>query len=848
MSVPVGSRLGPYEILASVGAGGMGEVYRARDTRLERDVAIKILPAGFVADADRLRRFEQEARAAGALNHPNILVIHDVGTTGGFPYVVSELLEGETLRDRLREGSPSLRKAIQYALQIAHGLAAAHDKGIVHRDLKPENLFVTSDGRLKILDFGLAKLTQGALSAAEMGAPTVGATEPGIVLGTAGYMSPEQVRGLPVDHRADIFSLGVILYELLSGTRAFHRDSAAETMTAILNEEPPALDSVKPVPAGLARIVERCLEKRPNERFQSARDLGFALEAASSGSSAQTIAATGTPGRLRAFRAVALAALAAAIVAAAAFLLGRSTARSELPAFQPLTFRRGTVTSGRFAPDGRTIVYSAAWDASVSEVFTTRSERPESRSMGLPPAIVLGVSSKGELAILLTTDRNLGTAVGTLARLPMVGGTPRPLLEQVMDADWAPDGERLCVLRRVQTNERQIEFPIGQVLVRGSVSFPRVSPMGDRVAYSGADGIQVVDLSGRRTVLSTSPPFRYGLAWSPRGDEVWFTAGEQATNRALYAVDLSGKQRLVSRTPGSLNIHDVSTDGRVLLSQGFGRFSVAVCCLGGASERELAVLTRSQLSGLAADGQATLISEGAETAGGLDGVPYLLSTDGAQRLRLGAGRPLALSPDAKRALSFLPAPPRLIELSTGPGDPRSVDLAELTPCTTPRCAAWSADGQRLFLIAHEEGRPARIFVRRSEKSWQPVTPEGVFNAGSWAIAPRAEKVAALGPDGTVSLYSVDDGPPHPLVGESGTPVHWSADGAWLYLRGPGDVPARVYRRNLLTDRVEPWKELIPADAAAVIIIDGPILSADGRSYAYGVGRTFNDLYLAVGLK
>ncbi|MGH9312610.1 MAG: protein kinase domain-containing protein [Vicinamibacterales bacterium] len=844
----IGNRLGPYEILAPIGAGGMGEVYRARDTRLDRDVAVKVLPAGFVADADRLRRFEQEARAAGALNHPNILVIHDVGTTGAFPYVVSELLEGETLRERLREGSFSLRKAIRSAVQIAQGLAAAHDKGIVHRDLKPENLFVTTDGRLKILDFGLAKLTQGARSSAEMGASTVGATEPGIVLGTAGYMSPEQVRGLPADHRADIFSLGVILYELLSGTRAFHRDSAAETMTAILNEEPPALDSVKPVPAGLARIVERCLEKRPEERFQSARDLGFALEAASSGSSAQSIATTGVTGRRgTALRALAATAL-AAIVAAAAFVGGRYTARSDHASFQPLTFRRGTLNGARFAPDGRTIVYSAAWDASASDVFTTRSERPESRSMGLPPAIVLSVSSKGELAILLTADRNLGTAIGTLARLPMIGGTPRPLLEGVYDADWAPDGERLCVLRRVQTNEDQIEFPIGQVLVRGSVRFPRVSPRGDRVAYSGEEGIEVVDLSGRRTVLSTSPPFRYGLAWSPRGDEVWFTAGEQGTNRALYAVDLSGKQRLVSRTPGSLNIHDVSTDGRVLLSQGFGRFRVAVCCPGGASERELAVLTRSRLSGLAADGQAVLISEGAEIAGGLDGVPYLLSTDGAQPLRLGVGRPLALSPDAKRALCFLPSPPRLIELPTGPGDPRPVDLAGLTPCSYPRCAAWSADGQRLFLVAREEGRPPRVFVKLRDKSWQAVTPEAFITADGWAIAPRGDKVAARDPGGSVSLYSVDGAPPRPLAGELGTPVHWSADGAWLYLREPGDSPARVYRRNLLTDRVERWKDLLPGDAAAVVSIEGPMLTADGRTYAYGVNRVFNDLYLAVGLK
>jgi hypothetical protein len=480
-------------------------------------------------------------------------------------------------------------------------------------------------------------------------------------------------------------------------------------------------------------------------------------------------------------------------------------------------------------------------------VFTTRSEGPESQALDLPPAILLSVSLKGELAILLTADRNIGSAFGTLARLPIIGGTPRPLLEGVLDADWAPDGERLAILRRGPGNERQIEFPAGNTLVRGGVSWPRVSPKGDHVAYISEKGIEVADLSGRRTVLSSSPPFRYALAWSPRGDQIWFTAGEGATNRALYSVDLSGKQRLVFRAPGSLSIYDVSADGRVLLTQGFGRYGVVACCPGGGSEREFAVLTRSTVGGLAADGQALLISEAAETAAGVDGVPYLLRTSGAQPVRLGSGRPLALSPDAKRALCFLPSPARLVELPTGPGDPQPVDLKGLIPCALPRCASWSADGQRLFLVAHEEGRPSRIFVRLPGKPWQPVTPEGISTAIAWAAAPRGDMVA-VGADSGVTLYSVDGAPARPLAGEHGMPIHWSADGTWLYLRAPGDAPARVYRRNLLTDRVEPWKELMPADPAAVILLDGPVLSGDGRTYVYGYNRVLNDLYLAVGLK
>ena len=298
MTLTAGSRLGPYEILSAIGAGGMGEVYRARDPRLRRDVAIKVLPVAFSTDVDRLHRFEQEARAAAALNHPNILAVFDIGREANAPFIVSELLEGATLRDR-PAGPVPVRKAVAYAVAIARGLAAAHEKGITHRDLKPENLFITTDDRVKILDFGLAKLTSDPSAANAL--ETVTQTEPGAVLGTVGYMSPEQVRGLAVDHRADLFALGVVLYELVSGQRAFRRDTAAETMTAILNEPPPDLRATeRPMPPALARIIERCLEKSPAARFQTASDLAFALEALSDASgSASAVGAADAAGAAR---------------------------------------------------------------------------------------------------------------------------------------------------------------------------------------------------------------------------------------------------------------------------------------------------------------------------------------------------------------------------------------------------------------------------------------------------------------------------------------------------------------------------------------------------------------------
>ena len=375
MSLPAGSRLGPYEILAPLGAGGMGEVYRARDSRLGRDVAIKVLPSSFSNDPDRLRRFEQEARAAGLLNHPNVTAVYDIGTVDGAPYVVSELLEGETLRARLSGGALGPRRAVDYAIQIAHGLSAAHEKGIVHRDLKPENLFVTKDGRVKILDFGLAKLTQADSSGPQTNLPTApvnAGTEPGMVLGTLGYMSPEQVRGRTADARSDIFSFGAILYEMLSGRRAFQRDTAADTMSAILREDPPDLSSTnRQLPPVLDRIVHHCLEKDPEARFHSAHDLAFQLQFPAtdeiSGIAAAPAAKRRTPTALLALGAIALL-LAAGLTT---LVLRRpvtatSTARVvrfAVPIPPGTTYAPGDISRGlSISPDGTRLVIEAIYN------------------------------------------------------------------------------------------------------------------------------------------------------------------------------------------------------------------------------------------------------------------------------------------------------------------------------------------------------------------------------------------------------------------------------------------------------------------------------------------------------
>ncbi|MGZ4824800.1 MAG: serine/threonine-protein kinase, partial [Terriglobales bacterium] len=398
MSVAVGNRLGPYEILAPIGAGGMGEVYRAHDFRLGRDVAVKIIPSSFAADANRLRRFEQEARAAAALNHPNILAVYDIGSHDECPYIVSELLEGQTLRDRLRDGPLPIRKVVDYALQIARGLAAAHDRGIVHRDLKPDNIFITQDGRVKILDFGLAKLTRPETGIEDQ-TRTV-ESDPGTVLGTVGYTSPEQVRGKKAYSLSDLFSFGAVLYEMISGKRAFKGDSPADTLSAILKEEPPELTATNlNVPPSLDRIVRHCLEKNPEERFRSAHDVAFALENVSHTSQSSVAIPTASKIRQIGWLTSLLLTLAFVAVAAGAFVVWRGMRHNSLPTFRRLTFERGMILSARFAADGRNVIYGASWESKPVRLFSTPYDSPQARPLEVESASLLGISRSGEMAL-----------------------------------------------------------------------------------------------------------------------------------------------------------------------------------------------------------------------------------------------------------------------------------------------------------------------------------------------------------------------------------------------------------------------------------------------------------------
>jgi Tol biopolymer transport system component len=868
-TLAAGTQLGPYEILALIGAGGMGEVYRARDTRLGREVAVKILPGEFASDAARLRRFELEARAASALNHPNILTIFDIGADAQPPFVVSELLEGETLRERLGGGPLPLRKALDYGLQVAHGLAAAHDKGIVHRDLKPENIFITKDGRAKILDFGLAKvITPQPISGAPAGqsdskteAPTLTRAEtgPGVVLGTISYLSPEQLRGKQIDHRADIFAFGSILFEMLTGQRAFKRESDVETMHAILKEDPlESSGAGRRLPAPLERVVRHCLEKNPEERFRSAHDLAFDLSMLTGLSG---LTATSMVLGLRARRLSRPiwkwlgAAVVVGILALASYVIGSRMGGGTLPSFHQLTFNRGAIFNARFARQSDTIVYSASWSGDPVDVFSMRAETPESRPVGLPNTNLLSISSLGEMALQLNS-RHIFHLVrrGTLARMPLAGGAPREVLEHVEAADWSPDGQSLAVVRWVDRRTR-LEYPIGNVLYEtdGYITNARVSPKGDSIAFfdhrvHGDDrgAVAVIDLAGNKRALTAEWSSGEGVAWSSSGDEVWFTASKGGEAFALYGVTLEGKQRMIMRAPVGVVVNDISGDGRVLLTTQTQSTPMIGLAPGETKERDLSWLDWVRLGDLSPDGR-TLLFVHAGQGSGANYATYLRKTDGSPAMRLGEGEGKALSPDGKWALAVLYSPPQLTLLPTGAGQVRRLERHGIERYDGAG-ACWLPDGKRVCFVGTALDQTVRYYVQDIDGGPpRPITPDGVKGR---LVSPDGRLVVAEDSDERKVLYSIDGGEPRAIPGlaREDSVARWSSDPGWVYVYRRNELPLKVFRLELATGRKQPLREVMPSDPAGITGTIRILLTPDAKGYVYAFARNLFQLHLVDGLK
>jgi eukaryotic-like serine/threonine-protein kinase len=861
MNLTPGARLGPYEIVSPLGAGGMGEVYRARDTRLKREVAIKVLPQAFSLDGDRLRRFEQEALATAALNHPNILAVFDIGTNEGSPYVVSELLEGETLRERLRGGAIAMRKTLDYGLQIAHGLAAAHEKGIIHRDLKPENLFLTKDGRVKILDFGLAKLTQ-ADSGAHTSLPTLThATEAGVVLGTAGYMSPEQVRGVAVDARSDIFSFGAILYEMLSGKRAFHGETAADTMSAILREDPPELNETnRSVSPALERMVQHCLEKNPEQRFHSASDIAFDLEHLSgvSGTTARA-AVTAVAGRPRGKLLAGVAGVVglAVVMLGLGWWLGRGRGPAAMAEYQQITFRTGSIGNARFTPDG-SIVYSASWDGGDDQLYMSRTDDPGSRELGIKDAELLSISKGGELAIRLNTAYHSGYArSGTLARVPLSGGTPREVLENVGDADWSANGESMAIVRYVpENNHWRLEYPIGKVLLDSInwISHPKISPDGKWVAFAdhenpGGDdegSLAVIGADGqeKEKKLSSGWTSLQGILWSPAGDEIWFTSTNTGSAANPRAVTLSGKLRTITNVPGGMWLQDLR-NGTVLTVANHARLGIRGLAPGGKEEHELGWFGWSELRDISRDGRKILFEEEGD-GGGPNYTVYLRDTDGSPPARIGEGLALAISPDTKWAITKRAKGGPLNLVPTGAGESRQLTHDDVSY----GAARFFPDGKRLLASGIEAGHGGRDYlIDLGSGDSKPVTPEGTAGV---VISPDGKSVAVRAPDGKRGVWALEGGDFHPIPGIESKDIiiGWTPDGEWVYVAPikRGAKAVTVYRVNVQTGKMEPWRTFGEETGTQGSTVVAPHLSSDGTAYAYLYVRRLSEAYVVTGLK
>jgi eukaryotic-like serine/threonine-protein kinase len=859
MPLASGTKLGPYEIQSPIGAGGMGEVYRARDTRLGRDVAVKILPQHLSSHPELKERFEREARAISSLNHPRICILHDVGHQNGIDFLVMEYLEGQSLADRLKKGPLPLKETLKMGMEVCEALEVAHRAGIVHRDLKPGNIMFTKTGA-KLMDFGLAKaVSVGAdsgaqnaplLSAAQtvsVASPMTPLTTAGTVIGTIQYMSPEQIEGKPSDARSDIFALGAVLYESATGQRPFDGKSQISVASAILEKDPEPISKFQPLaPASFERVVNTCLEKNPDDRFQSAHDVRLALKWTSESQLQPAEPAAATPAnKLTNYVPWVAAAIFAALAAAAIFLGPKEKVLSE---YSVVSYREGTVQGARFSQDGQTIIYAGKWEGAPVELSVARVGSPESRPLGIPPGTIASVSATDELAVLLgCEDVYFLECGGTLATVSLAGGSPRKLAEHIAFADWSRDGAQFLVAR-VSSAGSQIEYPIGHVLLQkksGWYGDPRFSPDGKWIAYEdhgelGNDEgqLKIMDLNANQK-LAISTESLEGLAWTPDGKEVWFAGASNAGwADTIYATTLSGKKRAILTLP-YLRLYDIAKDGRVLLAREDWRRQIRGFFPGDSADHPYSWLDDTGVTAITADGRFISFVEA--------GIPYFIEddylayyrpTDGSPAVRLGAGE-VAISPDGKWVAISGRGHKKIQLQPIGAGESRELSAPGLTDFNH---FVWSDDNRYIAYEAQSEQKLRTVYV------------QDVAGAAPLLISDHAnDSIPVLSSDGSIivlvdqfkgiSIYPVKGGGPLPAKGTEASeiPIRFVRADRFLLVAKPAGSELILTLVDLTTGRREPWKRL-PTDAGAQGQHALLAVTPDLKYYAYPVPRYSSNLY------
>jgi len=857
-----GDRLGPFEILAPLGAGGMGEVYRARDTRLDRTVAIKVLPAELVnAPGRRIERFRQEARAIARITHPNICTLHDVGEDGSSIFLVMEHVDGQTLSQRLEDGPLPTPVALRVAIGIADALDHAHRHGVIHRDLKPANVMLTRDG-VKLLDFGVAKLKERDEESLRTATQTEHLTDVGTIVGTVAYMAPEQIDGSELDARSDLFSFGVVLFEMVSGRRPFAGDSRATLMAAIVAADPPPFSSLQlQIPEALERLIRRCLAKHPDDRWQTARDLAAELRWVAEGGSAATTTAPGIVHRTR--RTALLSGLAGAAVAA---IVGAATLWSVWPAtgiaeYAPVTFRRGVVSSARFAPDGQSVVYSAAWEGQPYTAYHVSPAAPAGRDLLLKDSRVLSISRAGDLAVLLG-PQNIEQSFGvrTLARIPLIGGTRRDLLTGVVDADWISGGDSLAVIRDPGGGRPwTVEFPSGTIVHEATSAWSlRVSPDGSRVAFfegpilfgsAPQAQLTVIDKSGRTTTLSKNLS-AFGLAWAPSGREIWFTATRPGLAAPhLRAVSLAGVERQIHRAPDWLVLHDISADGKVLVSRNTIHISLACKPHGDTRERDLTWLLSSAPRGLSANGERVIFEDELGAAPSGNPMLYARSIDGSPAVPIGEGLGAALSPDGTLVLASNGE--HFVVWPTGAGEMMTVVKGNLARVGD---GAWLGDSKHIVFTGYSAANLARGYIQEIPGGTpRPITPDGVVLAGKATVRDEHSVLGRLGAEWMLFPIEGGSGQPAASLSLQDIPLQWSHGGRYLYTvpaaSGARQAAVGVSRVTMATGERIQWKTLEPSDPVGVEDMRETLtITPNAESYCYSYMRRLGDLFVVVGLE